>query len=632
MEKFQQLAASLAEQRIPVSGYAVGANVDKNLLGSLAAQTGGVVIDDKPGASAAQAGQALAAAANATVVWPGAVKWPAQMAEVFPKTLPPLRSDRDTVVVGTLKGKDALRIEAPVDGPGGRQTLAWNVAAAKSSDDNNYLGALVDEARKAGGVNLPLLGLASLEDARREIEAGGRGLTLVARQALASGNVDAADRLAGEALRRDPGDPEAMTIQRAAAKKRAAGGATVEVAALPVPPPPTPQAPVPGAPKPGAPVPPAPAPAGDSLNLVGDGVPPGVGGPGEAAAAETFGQDKRAIQTIAQTEVQNVISQARGLMGTNPQLAIQNLRMELEKIKQVPELSPEAHDQIVSGLQAALREGARRLTEVEYRRQQRQEEEAKAREQELLVQNLVRSQQRLKQVMDRFDSLMLEGRYQDDGVILGAEGLAVEAEKLAPGSPVPVAAKKTAELGGNYYAAMAMRADADKGFIDMLFTVNLSHVGFNDNKPIVYPDAEVWKELTKARKDRYSSMDLAKRGPAEKKINEALKSPTQLEFVDTPLTDVIDYLKDYHNIEIQLDRHAMEEASIALDTPVKKNLKGISLKSALRLMLSELGLTYIIQDEVLLITTKEAAEQKLTTKVYPVADLVLPIRTPRRKG
>ena len=47
-------------------------------------------------------------------------------------------------------------------------------------------------------------------------------------------------------------------------------------------------------------------------------------------------------------------------MGTNPQLAIQSLRMELEKIKQVPELSPEARDQIVSGLQAALREGARR--------------------------------------------------------------------------------------------------------------------------------------------------------------------------------------------------------------------------------------------------------------------------------
>ena len=407
VEKFQQLAASLADQRIPVSGYAVGPNVDKQLLGSLAAQTGGVVIDDKPGASAAEAGQALAAAANATVVWPGAVKWPAQIAEVFPKTLPPLRSDRDTVVVGTLKGKDALQIEAPVEGPGGRQTLTWNVAAAKSSDDNNYLGSLVEAARAAGGVNLPLVGSASLEDARREIQAGGRGLTQFARQALASGNLDAADRLAGEALRRDPGDPEAMTIQRAAAKKRRRRRARSRRSPRPCLRLPRPRARAlrPGRRRPGAM-------AGDALNLVGDGIPPGVGGPGEGAAAEAFGQEKRAIQTIAQTEVQNTISQARGQMGANPQLAIQNLRMELEKMKQLPELSAEARDQIVSSLQAALREGARRLTEFEHRQQQRQERESKAREQEILVRNLVRSQQRLKQVMDRFDSLMLEGNYE----------------------------------------------------------------------------------------------------------------------------------------------------------------------------------------------------------------------------
>ena len=349
------------------------------------------------------------------------------------------------MVVGTLKGKDALRIDVPVDGAGGRQTLAWNVAPAKSNDDNNYLGSLVEAARAAGGANLPLVGSASLEEARREIQAGGRGLTQVARTALASGNLDAADQLAGEALRRDPGDPEAMTIQRAAAKKRALGGAAVQLAAAPVPPPPTPQGSAPA------------ATAGDGLNLVGDGVPPGVGGPGEGAAAEAFGQEKRAIQTIAQTEVQNAISQARGQMGANPQLAIQNLRMELEKMKQLPELSAEARDQIVGSLQAALREGARRLTEFEQRQQQRQEEESKAKEQEILIQNLVRTQQRVKQVMDRFDSLMLEGNYEK------ADELAAEAAKLAPNSSVPVAAGKMAEFSGYYHDNVAMSAAAQKG-------------------------------------------------------------------------------------------------------------------------------------------------------------------------
>ena len=124
---------------------------------------------------------------------------------------------------------------------------------------------------------------------------------------------------------------------------------------------------------------------------------------------------------------------------------------------------------------------------------------------------------------------------------------------------------------------------------------DLSKVPFNDMQPIVYPDAERWKELTASRHERFGSKDMKVRGPAEKKIEAALKSPTQLEFVDTPLTDVIDYLKDYHQIEIQLDKKAMEEAGTGSDTPVTKNLKGVSLKSALRLMLNDLSLTLLDQ-------------------------------------
>ena len=39
-------------------------------------------------------------------------------------------------------------------------------------------------------------------------------------------------------------------------------------------------------------------------------------------------------------------------------------------------------------------------------------------------------------------------------------------------------------------------------------------------------------------------------------------------------------------------------------------------------LLKELDLTYVVRDEVLLITTPEEAESQLVTKVYPVGDLV----------
>ena len=80
-----------------------------------------------------------------------------------------------------------------------------------------------------------------------------------------------------------------------------------------------------------------------------------------------------------------------------------------------------------------------------------------------------------------------------------------------------------------------------------------------------------------------------------------------------------------HGIEIQIDHRALEDIGIGSDTPITRNLKGITLRSALRLMLKEMDLTYVVRDEVLQITTPEEAESELTTKVYPVADLVLPI-------
>ena len=140
--------------------------------------------------------------------------------------------------------------------------------------------------------------------------------------------------------------------------------------------------------------------------------------------------------------------------------------------------------------------------------------------------------------------------------------------------------------------------------------------------PVTYPGKE---DLSERRKERFSATDLA-RHAAEKRIEEALKSPTVMEFKDTPLDQVIDYLRDYHKIEIQFDKSELEKLNVDPSTPVTKNLKGISLRSALRLLLDNLGLKYVIHSDVLLITSPQKAERGefLATKVYPVTDLTLP--------
>jgi hypothetical protein len=115
-------------------------------------------------------------------------------------------------------------------------------------------------------------------------------------------------------------------------------------------------------------------------------------------------------------------------------------------------------------------------------------------------------------------------------------------------------------------------------------------------------------------------------GAAEAAIEAALGEQTELQLAsDSPLADAIEILKGRHHIEIQLDTKALGDAGVAVDTPVagNVNVKDVSLRSALNLILRPLNLTWTIENEVLLITTPEEAESHLITKVYDVADLVV---------
>ncbi len=109
---------------------------------------------------------------------------------------------------------------------------------------------------------------------------------------------------------------------------------------------------------------------------------------------------------------------------------------------------------------------------------------------------------------------------------------------------------------------------------------------------------------------------------AEERIQAALDEPTQMEFIETPLQDVIDFLEDQHEIQIRLDTRALDVVGIGTDSPITSELKGVHLKSALNLILRDLELDYIVRDEVLLVTTKEEADSFLVTKLYSLRTLL----------
>jgi hypothetical protein len=204
-------------------------------------------------------------------------------------------------------------------------------------------------------------------------------------------------------------------------------------------------------------------------------------------------------------------------------------------------------------------------------------------------------------------------------------------EKYQPGVQVKVIGSGNQDfVSGQTDLRGVFVADGIRGFATVIAQAGRSRYAFYRAKEsLSAPPREVApRPLSAGAAGRRAWIGSGHNLAEEERIEEALDAPTALDFNEQPLSDVIDYLKEKHDIPIQLDVHALNDMGLNADTPVSKCVKGVSLRAALRLTLRDYGLTYLIKDGVLLITTPEKADEELITRTYPVADLVLPPGAP----
>ena len=104
-------------------------------------------------------------------------------------------------------------------------------------------------------------------------------------------------------------------------------------------------------------------------------------------------------------------------------------------------------------------------------------------------------------------------------------------------------------------------------------------------------------------------------------FRQALKEDTEFNFVDTPLSDAVQIIGEQHGMNILLDRLVLEEAGIPTDEPVNLAISDVSLESALKIMFENMPseeLVYILEDEVMKITTSTKADELLEVRFYPI--------------
>jgi hypothetical protein len=133
--------------------------------------------------------------------------------------MPPFRLERDTILIGVLDKRGPQKISVSAEVLGKQIELHWEFMAEPSTEELSFLPQLVAQARDNDGMTLPTVGSAGLREIGRVILASAEDLVEIGMRALKTGDFQGAQRVADAVLRRDPSNPQALAIKRAARKQ-----------------------------------------------------------------------------------------------------------------------------------------------------------------------------------------------------------------------------------------------------------------------------------------------------------------------------------------------------------------------------------------------------------------------------
>jgi hypothetical protein len=85
----------------------------------------------------------------------------------------------------------------------------------------------------------------------------------------------------------------------------------------------------------------------------------------------------------------------------------------------------------------------------------------------------------------------------------------------------------------------------------------------------------------------------------ELRINQRLQEVISVDFTDTPLIEIIDFIRDVADVNIVVDRPGCGDR---IFTPITIKLTEVKTESCLRWVLSLVGLDYTYRDEALFIS------------------------------
>lgn len=292
--------------------------------------------------------------------------------------------------------------------------------------------------------------------------------------------------------------------------------------------------------------------------------------------------------------------------------AIEVLRQAAVELRQ-SELQNEAVQAMLRQLEQRLRTFESSREQLAYERLRQDTLRGSSPRQREILADINRKEQ-VAQLMQQYSQYLKEAKYKE------AEIVALKAKELDPDNPAAEAALFRARTLRALSDEERIKLQKERGFELAMQAVNEASAA--PESDLQYP--KDWSERTKRRSKTIEP--LRPETPEDRELYQRLQQSISIDFRDKPLSEVLDHLRSLYGINIVADEPALQSAGISLHQPITIRLDNRPLRTCLNLILQNARLTWVIRDGVYIVTTEEGKRGKLVQKVYPVADLILPVQ------
>ncbi|MEO2088213.1 MAG: VWA domain-containing protein, partial [Gemmataceae bacterium] len=355
--------------------------------------------------------------------------------DLFPGQLPPLRADRPTLVVGSVKG-EAANLTLTVDGTvaGKKQSVTLTERLPASQADNYFVAAMIEQWRTAETKDAPVVLSAdrALAMASEQFRLYRDEFLVLALDAVVADKLDHAEKLFAAATHIDPDSAEAKAGVKVIGKLRSGemtkdqlkqrvkedeqtGRKQIHF-----------QAP--------------------AEQLAGS-QPPAAGGQGPAVDPATLLKQADAARAVAEAEARSLVDETlrrvRQLREADPDGAYEDLKRQRETVRSLDRLSESVRTRLVADLESAMRDVAVKSADIKRRLAAERERISTARERLNEYDRQLSQDEQTRARIDRFRYLMSQARYE----LAYREAQVMEQERVNRGLPVPPEVYATYRIG-----------------------------------------------------------------------------------------------------------------------------------------------------------------------------------------